>query len=53
MNANFDLAPPLEKSPQKDEKLLELFMNEYLRFALATQKEMLDFSFYNKLSVLL
>ena len=29
-----------------------MFMNEYLRFALAKQKEVLDFSFYNKLSVL-
>ena len=53
MNAIFDLAPPFaRRAYKKNEKLIELFMNEYLRFALAKQKEMLDFSFYYKLSVL-
>ena len=40
------------RAKRKNEKLLELFMNEYLRFALAKQKEMLDFSFYSKFNVL-
>ena len=47
------VTPPFERrAKRKNEKLLELFMNEYLRFALAKQKEMLDFSFYNKFNVL-
>ena len=47
------VTPPFERrAKRKNEKLLELFMNEYLHFALAKQKEMLDFSFYNKFNVL-
>ena len=56
MKAIFDqqtVTPPFaRRAKRKNEKLLELFMNEYLRFALAKQKETLDFSFYNKFNVL-
>lgn len=52
MNAIFDLAPPFaRRANKKSEKLLELLTKKHVRFALAKQTEMLDFSFYKKLSV--